>query len=168
MFGTLISVCNLVVRLPIRVPGHSSIYWMAILIVGKGLVPEFGSGLIMGVVSGFLGVIFGLGHEGPLLALKFIVPGVFLDLLSIIFFNQLESIPVAAIIGALISISKLMANMLLGMILNIPMVFLYMGFGVAMALHAVFGALGGVLAALILKRLKHRIEKKDSKYYNTE
>jgi len=157
MFGTLISVSRFVFHFPIGLPGHTSVYWMGLLILGKGLIPKFGAGTIMGIVSGLLAVVFGLGKEGPLLAFKCIVPGALLDILAILFFKKLESIWVGVIIGALISWSKLLTSIVLGVILDIPMVFLVMGFAYATLLHIVFGAAGGVLAAILLKRLKPRL-----------
>lgn len=157
MFGTLISVSRFVSQMPIGIPGHTSVYWMGLLILGKGLIPKFGAGTIMGIVSGILAVVFGLGKEGPLLAFKCIVPGVLLDILAVLFLHRLESIWVAAIIGALISWSKLLASIVLGIILDIPMVFLALGFGYATLLHMVFGAAGGALAAMLIKRLKPRL-----------
>ncbi len=157
MFGTLISVSRFVFQLPIGIPGHTSVYWMGLLILGKGLIPKFGSGTIMGIVSGILAIIFGLGKEGPLLAFKCIVPGMLLDILAILFLQKLESIWVGIIIGALISWSKLLTSIALGVILDIPMVFLAIGFGYATLLHVIFGAAGGVLAAVLIKRLKPRL-----------
>ena len=154
MFGTLTSVARFLLQFPIGIPGHTSVFWMAILIVGKGLIPKAGAGTIMGIVSGILAVAFGLGKEGPLLALKCIVPGVFLDILAVMFFNKLESMWVSGIIGALISFSKLLASVVLGIILEIPMVFLAVGFGYASLLHVIFGAVGGVIGAVLIKRLK--------------
>lgn len=135
MFGTLISVSRFLLMLPIGIPGHTSIYWMGLLVLGKGLIPKFGSGTIMGIVSGLLAIVFGLGKEGPLLAFKCIVPGMLLDVLAIFFLYKLGSIWVGAIIGALISFSKLLASMALGVILQMPMVFLAMGFGNPIACH---------------------------------
>lgn len=157
MFGTLISVSRFLLQLPIGVPGHSSIYWMGLLILGKGLIPKFGSGTIMGIVSGILAIIFGLGKEGPLLAFKCIAPGMLLDVLAILFLHKLSSVWVGAICGALISFSKLLASIALGLILDIPMVFLAMGFGYATVLHLIFGAIGGVIASVLIKRLKPRL-----------
>lgn len=157
MFGTLIGVSNFLLHIPIGIPGHTSVYWMGLLVLGKGLLPKFGSGTIMGIVSGILGVLFGLGKEGPLLAFKFIVPGMLLDVLAIMFLYQLGSVWVGGICGALISLSKLLASIALGIILQIPMVFLTMGFGVTSLLHIIFGAIGGVLASVLIKRLKPRM-----------
>jgi len=157
MFGTLIGISNFLLVLPIGIPGHTSIYWMGLLVLGKGLIPKLGSGTIMGIVSGILAIVFGLGKEGPLLAFKFIVPGMLLDVLAIMFLYQLESVWVGGICGALISLSKLLASIVLGVILQIPMVFLTMGFGYVSLLYVIFRAIGGVLASVLIKRLKPRM-----------
>ncbi|SPF45600.1 conserved membrane hypothetical protein [Candidatus Desulfosporosinus infrequens] len=157
MFGTLISVSRFFLMLPMGIPGWTSVFWMGLLVLGKGLIPKFGSGTIMGIVSGLLAIVFGLGKEGPLLALKCIVPGMLLDVLAIFFLYKLGSLWVGAIIGALISFSKLLASMALGVMLNTPMVFLAMGFGYATLLHVIFGAIGGGIATVLIKRLKPRL-----------
>ncbi len=157
MFGTLIAISKYVLRIPMHLPGHSSIYWMGLLVMGKGLIPKFGSGIIMGLVSGILAVVLGLGKEGVFVFFKYFIPGLGLDFLAVLFFYKLESIWVGAICGALISLSKMLVNLLLGIALNIPMVFLAMGLGFTSITHTVFGAAGGALAAIVIKRLKPRL-----------
>lgn len=157
MFGTLIALAKDIFRIPMHLPGHTSIYWMGILVLGKGLIPKFGAGTIMGIVSGMLAVMLGLGKEGVFVFFKYFVPGVFLDFLAVIFLNRLESIWVGAICGALISLSKMLVNLVLGLALNLPMVFLTLGLGFTSVTHTIFGAIGGGIAAILIKRLKPRL-----------
>lgn len=159
LFGTIIAVLNDITRLPLHLPGHSSLYWMGVLVLGKGLMPEFGAGIIMGMVSGILAVLLGLGKEGALVFFKYLVPGIVVDGLAPFFFYRLDLPVVGAILAALASLSKMLVNLALGLILKLPMVFLTIGLGVTAISHAIFGAAGGVIAAILIKRLRSRIIK---------
>lgn len=157
MFGTLVSISKYIARIPLHLPGHSSIYWMGILVLGKGLIPAFGSGIIMGAVSGVLAVLLGLGKEGVFVFFKYFVPGLLLDFLGPIFNNKLENPFVGIICSSLISLSKLVINLVLGILLQLPMGFLALGLGFSSCTHILFGAAGGFIASVLIKRLKPRL-----------
>jgi hypothetical protein len=159
IFGTLIAIAQSVLHFPLHLPGHSSIYWMGILLVGKALIPRFGSGIIMGIISGTLAIFFGLGKEGIFVFVKYFAPGLLIDVLVPFFGYKLNSFVIAGICGAFISLSKLGASILIGMILKVPLLFLTIGLGYVAFFHAIFGAIGGILAALIIRRLKPIIDK---------
>lgn len=157
MFGTLVAIINDITRLPLHLPGHTSILWMGILVLGRGLIPKTGAGIIMGIVSGVLAVFLGLGKEGVFVFFKYFTPGLLLDVIAPLFLNKLETPIIGAICGALASLAKMIINLVLGMALNLPMVFLTLGLGFTSVSHVVFGAAGGVIAALLIKRLKPRL-----------
>lgn len=157
MFGTLVSITLDITNLPLQLPGHTSIWWMGILVLGMGLIPKFGAGVIMGIVSGVLGVLLGEGKEGIFIFFKFFAPGLLLDILAPMFLYKLEHPVVGAICGALISSAKLAASLAVGLLLKYPLVFLTIGLGLTMVLHVIFGAIGGVIASILIKRLKPRL-----------
>lgn len=157
MFGTLIAIINDITRLPLHLPGHSSIFWMGILVLGWGLIPKFGAGMIMGIVSGVLAVFLGLGKEGVFVFFKYFAPGLLLDFIAPFFMYKLENPVVGAICGALASLAKMVINLVLGMVMKLPMVFLALGLGFTSISHVLFGAAGGAIAAFLIKRLKLRL-----------
>ncbi|MDP4146160.1 MAG: hypothetical protein Q8936_17015 [Bacillota bacterium] len=157
MFGTLDGISTDVLHMPLHMPGHTSIWWMGILVFGKGIIPRFGSGIIMGIVSGILAVFMGLGKEGIFVFLKYFVPGLLIDFMAPLFIYKLDSILVGGVCGAIISLSKLFASILVGILTKIPLLFLVIGLGYVALSHVIFGAIGGVLASIIIKRLKTRI-----------
>jgi hypothetical protein len=157
MFGTIIAVTNDVLRLPLHMPGHTSIWWMGILLVGKGLIRKFGSGTVMGIVSGILAAALGLGSQGVLVFFKYLIPGVLLDFLSPFFANKIENPVIGGICGAFASLSKMAVNIILGAILKVPTIFLTLGIGFTAVSHVLYGAAGGVLATFVVKRLRPRL-----------
>lgn len=157
MFGTLISITKDITRMPLHLPGHTSIYWMGILVLGKGLIPKFGAGIIMGIVSGVLAVLLGLGKEGVFVFFKYFIPGLLIDFLAPLFNNKLESPIIGTICGVLTSLSKMVVNLALGLLLKLPLVFLTLGLGFTSVSHVLFGAAGGLIAAILIKRLRPRL-----------
>lgn len=157
MFGTLVAIVNEVTRLPLHMPGHTSIWWMGLLVLGRGLIPKKGAGIVMGIVSGVLAVFFGLGKEGVFVFFKYFMPGLMLDIIAPLFYNKLESPIIGTICGALASVTKMIVNLLLGLAMNLPMVFLTLGLGFTAISHVIFGVIGGFLATLLIKRLKPRL-----------
>lgn len=157
MFGTLISLTNDIAKLPLQIPGHTSFQWMGILLLGKGLIPRFGAGIIMGIVSGVLAVMLGLGKEGIFIFWKYFIPGLCLDFIAPFFHHKLDSPIVAAICGAIASLSKLATTIVLALALKIPMGFLVLGLWFTSGSHIVFGVAGGLLAAILIKRLRPRL-----------
>lgn len=157
MFGTTIAVTNDITRLPLQLPGHTSIWWMGVLVLGKGLVRKFGSGIIIGIVSGILAVLLGLGKEGIFVFFKYFVPGLLIDFLALIFYNKLESPAIGVICGILTSLSKMVVNVVLGLVLKLPLVFLTLGMGFTAVSHVIFGAAGGMIASILIRRLSPRL-----------
>ncbi len=74
----------------------------------------------MGLLSGFLAVIMGLGKLGIFNILKYFLPGLSLDLL---FFLKLRKSWEGAIAGALANLSKLVISLIVGSLLGIPLNF---------------------------------------------
>src|SRR5512139_1865188 len=66
MLSALVVVANLALRFPIRMPGHSGIVWMALLVTARGVVPKPGAGVITGSFSGILAAFLGIGDKGAL------------------------------------------------------------------------------------------------------
>lgn len=157
MFGVLVAILNEVLRLPMHLPGHTSLWWMGVLVLGKGLIPKRGGGIIMGIVSGVLAVFFGLGSEGIFVFFTYFAPGLMLDILGPIFRNRWDSPFVAVVCSIFASLSKLAANMIIGILLDMPMVFLTLGLGYSAVTHTLFGGLGGFLAVILIRRLKPRL-----------
>jgi len=158
LLGALIVAAKIVVRLPVKLTAHSTLFWMLFLVLGKGLVPRFGSGMMMGLFSGLLAVLMGVGKQGVFVFFKFFVPGLTLDLLApllfLLFGKQALARPWAgATLGILLNLAKLATGVALAHLLDFPLERMEALVGVVMLGHVVFGGLGGVLAGLALRRL---------------
>jgi len=140
-------------RTSIHVPGHTGIFWMALLVIAKGVVRRNGAGTLVGVVSGLLAVMLVPGQEGIFTWVKYAAPGITLDVLGLILPGGFAKPAQAAVMGAIGNLAKLAAGYLLAVALGLPSGFIALGLGIAAVSHAAFGAAGGALGALLLQRL---------------
>jgi hypothetical protein len=153
LLSSLVAVAKWSLRIPIRVPGHSGVLWIAVFVVGCGIVRRRGAGTIIGMVGGLLAAMLVPAAEGLLVFVKYAAAGVVLDLCVAAMGDQLDRVVPAMVAGALAHMAKLAANLLLGWALGIPLGFLALGIGGAATTHVLFGALGGLLGAIVLQRL---------------
>jgi hypothetical protein len=142
------------VRIPIHVPGHSGIVWVALFVVGRGLVDKRGAGVLMGIIAGAVATVFGFGDIGPLEWTKYVAAGALLDLVCWATPGTLEHFGKAAVAGAAAHLGKLATMLLAAIVLRLPLGFAVAGLGFAATAHVVFGVLGGVIGALILRELR--------------
>lgn len=154
LLAALIVVTKMVLRLPIRVPGHSGVLWMAALVIGRGLVRRPWAGTLLGFVSGVLAVVFVGGSEGPLLWVKYLAPGMVLDLIDVLVPIGLHDRFVGTLAGALANCAKLLSATVVALLMGLNAGFLVIGLGASAILHAFFGALGGWLGSYLLTRLE--------------
>jgi hypothetical protein len=159
LLAALIVVTKVAFRIPIRVPGHSGVLWMAALVVGRGLVRRPWAGTILGFVSGILAVVLVGGSEGPLLWVKYLAPGMLLDLVDVVVPIGLDDPFVGTLAGALANCTKLLSATAIALIMGLDAGFLVVGLGASAVSHAAFGALGGWLGSYLLRRLRPLFER---------
>ena len=154
MFAALIVVAKIALRLPLQLPGHSGIFWMAIMIVAAGVVSKPGATSVVGFTSGILAAFLGMGDLGALNTfLSYTMIGVGTDLALLLLGNP-ENLIVAGLAGILGHLSKLVVKWAFGVISGAPVGFIALGLAWAVVGYIVFGAIGGILGALTLKALR--------------
>lgn len=155
LVAALCMLAKQVLRIPIHVPGHSGVLWVALFIVARGLVDKRGAGLLLGIVTGVLATSMGFGaNHGPFEWTKWVTAGLTLDVVAAVLPGDLRSPVKAVISGAAIHLGKLASMVLVSLILRLPLGFIALGLGWATTTHVVFGAAGGLLGALALRELR--------------
>ena len=154
LFSALVVVDKIVLHLPLRIPGHSGVTWMAILIVARGLVPKTGALSLVGLTSGLLAAFLGLGDLGAIYTVfSYIASGVSVDLIAL-FLGGVESIVPAALAGTMGNVAKMLTKTVMAVLLQIPAGFIALGLLYSFFTNAVAGLLGGLLGWLILRALR--------------
>ena len=154
LFAALVVVAKIALRLPLQLPGHSGIFWMAIIVVAAGVVPRRGAASIVGLTSGLIAAFLGMGDLGALNTfLSYTMVGVGTDLALLLLRNP-ENLIVATLAGALGHMAKFLVKWGFGALSGAPVGFVALGLARAIVGYVAFGALGGLLGGLTLLALR--------------
>lgn len=153
MLGALVFILRMALRIPMHLSGKSGIFWVVPIIIGIGVVRKFGAGTYIGIVSGVLASFFGMGTPDVFSIFKYVTMGVSIDVLALMFMGHLDNPLVGLILGAGGNLSKMVVNYYIDTTLGVPANYVLIGIGFSSISHFIFGAIGGILAALILGRL---------------
>jgi hypothetical protein len=154
LFAALIVIAKIALKLPLQLPGHSGIFWMAILIVAARVVPLLGAASLVGLSSGLLAAFLGLGDFGPLdTVLSYTMAGVGVDL-ALLLLGSPENLLTATIAGMSGHLAKFLVKWGIGIVSGAPIGFVALGLARTLVSYIVFGALGGLLGGLTLIALR--------------
>ena len=62
LVAALCMLAKQLLRLPVNVPGHSGVLWVALFVICRGLVDKRGTGVLLGLVAGLLAQFAGFGQ----------------------------------------------------------------------------------------------------------
>ena len=152
LVAVMIVLGKTITRIPISVSGHGGVLWIAALVIGRAVVRKPWAATMMGLIGGLLVVMFQPSDAGPFFAiLKYVVPGMVLDVLYPLLGGFDRGVP-AVFAGAIAHAAKVLVDVVQALVLS--------GRGPALLVlaeepigHILFGALGGLLGALVLKAL---------------
>lgn len=154
LFAALIVVAKIALKTPLQLPGHTGLFWMAIVVVAAGVVPKPGAAALVGLTSGILAAFMGLGDFGALeTLLSYTMVGVGADL-ALWLLRNIDSLVVCVLVGVLGHLGKFLVKWVLGAITGAPLGFVALGLARSLVSYIIFGALGGLLGGLTLKALR--------------
>lgn len=153
-FAALVAGTNVALRFPIRLPGHSGIVWMALLVTARAVVPRSGAATLTGLFSGLMASFLGVGDRGALVTLlSYTAAGVGVDL-AMLSPGTVAGAGRFALAGAAGNVVKLGLKVILELWIGIPTGFVLFGRMPALLSHALFGAAGGLLGYLAVRALR--------------
>jgi hypothetical protein len=154
MFGALIVAANLALRFPIKMPGHSGIAWMALLVTARAVVARPAAATTAALISGLLAAFLGMGDKGALdTFLSYTAAGVGVDLIAALLGHP-EWALTCVLAGAVGNLVKLGVKVALELWIDIPTGFVLLGRLYPAATYTLFGLIGGYLGFLVLGALR--------------
>ena len=155
LFSALIVVAKIALRTPFQLPGHSGVFWMAIIIVGAKVVPKPGAASLIGITSGLIAGFMGLGDFGALdTFLSYAMVGIASDIALWLLGGNPENLVVAVLVGIFGHMGKFLVKWAFGILSGAPIGFVALGLIRSIVGYIVFGAVGGFLGWLTLKALR--------------
>lgn len=154
LFAALILIAKIALKTPLKLSGHSGVFWMAILIVASQVVPRRGAASLVGLLSGIMASFFGLGDFGFLdTFFSYLMIGVFTDL-ALWIVGSPENLAAAGLAGTLGHLGKFLVKWGFGALTGAPLGFVALGLLNSLLGYIIFGALGGLLGGLTVKALR--------------
>jgi hypothetical protein len=140
--------------LHLKIPGHAMVFTMFFLILGRGCVPKTGAATIIGLVAGLLSALLGLGKEGPLVALKFLLPGAIVDLGGAVYPQLPSSYAACVIVGTIASATRFVTFLALEWLIGMEKELILAHALVTFIMYVIFGGFGSLMVPPIIRRLK--------------
>ncbi|WP_440950363.1 ECF transporter S component [Methanosphaerula subterraneus] len=153
LLGAMVFVLNRLFEIPLHVPGSSGIWWVIPVIIGARVVRKPGAGIYIGLISGILASFFGNNPLHIFDLFKYLALGMAIDLTALVFGYQFTNPLVGFIAGVAGNMAKMVVNYAVQFFFGVQAHFILLGIGIASATHLIFGGIGGVIAALVLRRL---------------
>jgi hypothetical protein len=154
LFAALIVAANVAFKLPLKMPGHSGLVWMALLVTAGAIVAKSGSVAIVGVFSGGIAALSGMGDKGGLdTMLSYTAAGVGVEVVRLVA-GSLSRPLACAIAGLAGNLTKFAAKTVLDLWIGIPAGFVVLGRMYPLLTYAVFGLVGGYLGFLVVDGLR--------------
>lgn len=154
IFSALIVAAKVGLRFPIQVPGHSGVFWMALMVTALGIVPKPGAGLLVGLTSALLAAFLGLGDLGAVNTfVSYLTLGLIAELVSLFLGGVQKPVP-AVLVGGAGNVAKMLVKTVLATLMGVPAGFVALGMLYSFITNLICGAVGGLLGYLILKALR--------------
>lgn len=153
MLAALVFALRLYLRIPMHLPGKSGIFWVVPIIIGAGIVGKLGSGTYIGFISGILAALLGMGDNGFLEGINYLVMGIAIDAGAFLFRRRLDNLLVGIFLGVLGNITKMVSNSYIDISMGVPAAYVVVGMAMTVGTHVLFGGIGGGIAAVLLGRL---------------
>jgi hypothetical protein len=127
LLAALVVAAKIALRLPLQLPGHSGIFWMAIIVVAAGVVRKPGAASLVGLTSGILAAFLGLGDFGGLdTLLSYTMVGVGVDL-ALLLLGDPENLVVAVLAGVFGHMGKFLVKWAMAAVTGAPVGFFVLG-----------------------------------------
>ncbi len=153
MLAALVFALRLYLRIPMHLPGKSGIFWVVPIIIGVGIVGKLGSGTYIGLLSGVLAALLGMGDNGVLEGINYLAMGMAIDAGAFLFRGRLDKVLVGVFLGALGNLAKMASNSYIDVTMGVPAAYVVVGMAMTFGTHTLFGGIGGGISAVLLGRL---------------
>ncbi len=144
-------------RLPIKVPGHSFALTTFLAVLAIGRVRRPATGVLFGLLTGILALLLGLGKGGLFEPLRWILPFAALDLMVLAGLSPVAGWGRALLVGAVAGLLRATTGAAVDWAVGLPLDWILANLAIKSSTHLAFGALGASLALPVLRRLEQRM-----------
>ncbi|MBW2558179.1 MAG: hypothetical protein JRD69_04990 [Deltaproteobacteria bacterium] len=152
--ATFMIVTKAIFRLHLHLTGHAMFFTIFFFLLGKGTVKKKWGATFIGLIAGILALLLGMGKDGPLVIVKYVVSGLVIDAACILYPRVLESYVGCALVAAVASTSKVLTLVIVEMLAGMDGALIMQHAAIASVMNMIFGILGSLAVPSIIRRLK--------------
>ncbi len=151
--AVLILLTRVALRLPLHIPGHVMFFTMLFLMIARGAVAYRLAATSTALLAGMGAIILGVGRGGPLLLLRFLLPGVAVDICAFVFPMMFQSYLLCSLAGAIASSTLAISTYLIDLLFGVDKTIIIQHAVFNTAASVMFGIAGSIFVPQIIKRL---------------
>jgi hypothetical protein len=152
-FSVLVAFSKEYFRVPLHIPGHSAIYVIPLMLLGRLACRNRFGGMGIGFLSGSIMAFLGIGGGFLLGIPRYFFMGAVIDLL-LWKGGTRGSVIVLVVAGAFANVAKFIVGLVIATLVGLPAFFIQLGMTYSFSTHLAFGAAGGLIAFGVLKAIK--------------
>lgn len=158
LFMGFCAVCILAAKMAFRwnlhISGHSMVFVIFFLIIARGVVPYRFAATFTAAITGAAALMMGMGQGGPFHVLKYVFPGLFLDLSAMAYPRFMYRWIPCIFAAAVASASKFFGNAAVDWFVGMDAAILWQHALLQSAGAIAFGIVGSLLVPPVMRRLE--------------
>jgi hypothetical protein len=143
-----------VLRLHLHIPGHAMFFTVFFLLIARGCVQHKLAATFAGLLSGIMAVILGMGKGGPLILIKFMLPGMAVDLAALIAVGLFDSVVLCVLAAALAGVTRFISTYCIDLLAGMDQDILMQHALIQSAGNVLFAMAGGIAVPMVIRKLK--------------
>ena len=143
-----------ILRLHLKVPGHSMFFTLFFLLIARGCVQHRLAASFCAMLAGIMAVILGMGKGGPLILIKFILPGLIVDLMAGILPGLFQSVALCMLTAALAAATRFFSSYLIDSLAGMQSDIVLQHALIKSVGNILFGMAGGMAVPAVIRKLK--------------
>lgn len=154
ILGVSVVALHSVLRWPIKLPGRHGLEWMALLMAGRLISRRRWGATISSAGAAVFSLMPIWGLKDPLAPITYFVPGILIDIGFMLSVRLNLSPWAVGLLGATAHATKPLVRLLVYAGLSLPYPSLATGIAYPVALHALFGAAGAMVAFVCVRLIR--------------
>ena len=152
--AVFIIITRIALRLHLKIPGHAMFFTLFFLMLSRGCIRFRFAATFTGLVAGLMAVVLALGKGGPLILVKFILPGIVIDLGAMLLPGLFDSYVLCAVVGAAASATMFFNTYLIDSLAGMEPAVIFQHAVIKSVSSAVFGVGASLFIPVVIRKLR--------------
>jgi hypothetical protein len=151
--AVFILTAKALLRLHLKIPGHSMFFTLFFLLIARGCVRHWAAASFCGLLAGIMAVILGMGKGGPLILIKFLLPALMVDLMAGILPGMFQSVFLCALTGGLAASTRMLSTWLIDVLAGMEQEIVLQHMWLQGTGNILFGLAGAIPVPAVIRKL---------------